>query len=144
MTFISVTRLRVRSVRYLPQFIWRSLQSVRQTERAAGFVAGKVLREARNAFWTVTAWEDAAAMNAFRIAGAHLRAMPKLLEWCDEASVVHWNQETAELPNWMEAHRRLVAEGKASKVNHPSAEQKAFQIAAPQPGRIVRTMRPVR
>lgn len=89
MTFISVTRLRVRSLFYVPQFVWRTLQSLRQTERAPGFMGGKVLREARNTFWTITAWEDAAAMNAFRTSGAHRTAMPKLLNWCDEASVVH-------------------------------------------------------
>jgi hypothetical protein len=50
MTFVSVTRLRVRSLVYLPQFVWRTMQVVRQTERADGFLGGKILREARNAF----------------------------------------------------------------------------------------------
>ena len=142
MTFISVTRLRVRSLGYLPQFVWRTLQSMRQTRRAYGFMGGKLLREAKNTFWTVTAWEDEAAMNAFRISGAHRGAMPRLLNWCDEASVVHWNQETLELPTWLEAHRRMVKEGKLSKVNQPSSAQVANQIAVPQPSRIERTLRP--
>ena len=48
-------------------------------------------------------------------------ARDQLAEWCDEASVVHWTQETADLPEWHEAHRRMVAEGRASRVRHPSA-----------------------
>ena len=50
-------------------------------------------------------------MNAFRITLPHRDAMPKLLEWCDEAAVVHWNQEFAELPDWLgnrrEAYGRI-------------------------------------
>ena len=142
MTFISVTRLRVRSWRYLPQFVWQSLKTGRQAERAAGFQGGKLLREAGNAFWTVTAWEDEAAMRAYRNAGAHRLVMPKLLEWCDEAAVAHWTQDSADVPDWQEAHRRMVAEGRPSKVKHPSPEQEARQIVAPRPGRIERILKP--
>jgi len=142
MTFVSVTRLRVRSLVYLPQFVWRTVQIVRQTERADGFWGGRILREARNAFWTMTAWEDAAAMNAFRVAGAHRGAMPKLLDWCDEASIVRWDQETSELPPWLEVHRRMAKEGRPSKVNHPSAAQLANHIAVPRRSRIEQILKP--
>ncbi len=110
MAFISVTRLRVRSLRYLLQFIWQVLKSARQAERASGFLGGRLLREAKNTFWTMTAWEGETAMRAYRNAGAHRGVMPKLLDWCDEASVVHWNQESLELPDWQEAHQRMVKE----------------------------------
>jgi hypothetical protein len=58
--------------------------------------------------------------------------MGKLAEWCDEASVVHWNQETADLPKWHEAHRRMVAEGRPSRVRHPSPAHQALRIPPPQ------------
>ena len=67
-------------------------------------------------------------MRAFMLAGPHRRAMPKLLEWCDEASVVHWNQESPALPDWREAYRRMVEEGRPSKVNHPSPAHRACEI----------------
>jgi hypothetical protein len=82
-------------------------------------------------------------MNAFRTSGAHRAAMPKLLDWCDEASVVHWNQEAAALPTWLDAHGRMVEKGKPSKVKHPSAAQVANQIPAPRPSRIEGTLRPI-
>jgi quinol monooxygenase YgiN len=144
MAFISLTRLRVRSLRFLPQFVWQVLQTVRQAERAAGFLSGRLLREAKNTFWTITAWEDETAMRAYRNEGAHRDVMPKLLDWCDEASVAHWSQENPELPDWQEAHRRMMKEGRSSKVNHPSPAHMANQIAMPQPGRIQRTLKPAR
>lgn len=144
MPFVSVTRLRVRSWRFIPQFVWQALKTARQAERSSGFVGGRLLREARNTFWTLTAWEDEMAMRAYRNGGAHRFVMPRLLEWCDEASVAHWNQDDAELPDWPEAYRRMVEAGRASKVNHPSPAQVSNQIATPRPGRIEQILKPVR
>jgi len=69
--------------------------------------------------------------------------MPKLLDWCDEASVAHWIQPTTELPTWLEAHRRMVAEGRLSKVSRPSPAQLSKEIPAPRPSRIEKTVSPV-
>jgi hypothetical protein len=142
MVFISVTRLRVRSFIYLPQFLRDAFKSMRQVGRSSGFLGGRLLVNAKNVFWTMTAWKDEAAMNAYRTGGAHRTAMPKLLDWCDEAAVVHWDQETSELPSWQEAHRRMAVEGKPSKVNYPSAAQASNHIPAPEPSRIERTLKP--
>lgn len=143
MAFISVTRLRVRSFRYLLQFVWKSMKTARQAERSPGFLLGRLARCPGNVFWTVTAWTDEAAMNGYRTAGAHRAVMPKLLDWCDEAAVVHWNQESSELPSWPEAHRRMAGEGRPSKVNHPSPDHQARHIPMPQPGRMNRLLKPV-
>jgi hypothetical protein len=134
MPFVSVTRLRVRSILYLPQFIIWALKSSRQAQRAEGFVGGRLMHEARNTFWTLTVWRDDAAMNAYRTQGAHRSAMPKLLDWCDEASVAHWTQDRPEMPDWTEAYQRMVKEGRPSKVNHPSPAHLAHQMPAPRPG----------
>ena len=95
---------------------------------APGNVAAKVRRAEGFAFWTMTAWQDEAAMSAYRITPPHLCAMPKLLEWCDEAAVVHWNEESAELPAWGIAERRMAESGRLSKVNYPSGDQKAGRL----------------
>ena len=142
MAFISVTRLRVRSFFFLPQFLWGAIRSANQAERSPGFLAGKITRMPRNVFWTVTVWENESAMDTFRIAGAHLRAMPKLLEWCDEAAVAHWSEDSQELSSWEAAHRHMVAQGRLSKVNHPSPKQKLNQIPAPEPSGAERRLRP--
>ena len=140
MAFVSVTRLRVRSIRYLLSFSWQVVKTARQAQRSSGFLGGVILREANNVCWTVTAWEDQKSMLDYRNAGAHRTVMPRLLDWCDEASVAHWNQEHNDLPDWQEAHRRIAEEGRRSKVKHPSPAHLANQIALPRPGLIQRTL----
>ena len=142
MPLISGTRLRVRSPIYLPQFLWGNEMSARQLARSPGFLGGGLLVDRGRAFWTVTAWEDEAAMRAYRNTGAHREVMPKLLKWCDEATVVRWNQEGAALPDWAELHRRMISEGKVSKVNHPSPRHAARQFPEPRVGRLSRVIRP--
>jgi heme-degrading monooxygenase HmoA len=132
MPFVSITRLRVRSWRYLPAFLVQSARAALQAKRAAGNLAVSVLRDANLAFWTRTVWSEEAAMRSFMLSGAHRHAMPRLLEWCDEAAVVHWNQDELKPPSWPASHRRLQREGRPSKVNHPSDAQRRFEIPAPR------------
>src|ERR1700722_19369912 len=144
MALISVTRLRVRSFIYLPQFLWDTFKSVRQVERSPGFLGGRLLVNAKKVFWTMTAWKDETAMNAYRTGGAHRKAMPKLLNWCNEAAVVHWTQESPEIPAWQQAQQQMAEKGKLSKVNHPSPAQASQQIPAPRLSRIAQTLKPAR
>jgi hypothetical protein len=123
-----VTRLHLRSNRYLVPFIVYSLRSLRQAKRAPGNVAATTYRDRHGGYWTKSIWHDAAAMKAFMVSGPHQAAMPKLLEWCDEAALTHWEQDSATPPAWPEARRRLQAEGRRSKVHHPSPQQDAFTI----------------
>jgi hypothetical protein len=58
--------------------------------------------------------------------------MPYLLDWCDEASVAHWEQADETLPSWTEADRRMRQSGRASKVRHPSAEHASLSYRAPR------------
>lgn len=132
MPLVSITRLRVRSWRFLPMFFFYALRSSRQAKHAEGNLAVALLREARNTFWTRTLWESEQAMKQFMLAAAHRSAMPHLMTWCDEASVVHWTQETAELPSWDVAHERMQKEGRRSKVHHPSEDQNEFRIPKPR------------
>ena len=92
----------------------------------------RFLNDAHSTFWTCSAWVDEAAMRAFMMAPPHRTAMVKLLDWCDEASLVHWTQESAQLPDWHEAHRRLVAEGRRSKVTAPFAGARGVPDSAAQ------------
>ena len=102
-----------------------------QAKKAAGNLAVRLLQDRRNVFWTSTCWESEADMRAFMLGKPHGPTMRKLLDWCDEAALVHWTQSDAGLPSWTEAHGRMQREGRTSKVNHPSAAHRAFEIAAP-------------
>ena len=128
----SVTRLRVRSLRYLPAFLWETFLSQRQVVRASGFSGGKLLVDAGRTFWTLTVWQDERLMKAFRGSAPHAKVMPRLVEWCDEASYAHWDPNGDSVPNWQEAHKHLIAEGRLSRVAHPSPSHEARQFAKPR------------
>jgi hypothetical protein len=70
-------------------------------------------------------------MKAFMVSGAHRPIMRRLLEWCDEASVAHWTEDSAEKPTWEEVHRRMQRDGRLSSVNYPSEAHRRFDISAP-------------
>jgi hypothetical protein len=132
MPLVSITRLRVRSLRYLPAFLINAFRSAQQAKAASGNLAVSLLSDARFTFWTRTVWNDEQSMRAFMITGAHRSVMPRLLHWCDEASVAHWLQDSPEPPSWQEAYRRLQKEGRRSKVNNPSDAQLRFEIPPPK------------
>ena len=134
---VSTTRLRLRSRRFLPAFARATLASLREMRAASGFADGRVLADRRLALWTVTRWSSAASMLAWRSSGAHGRAMPDLAEWCDEASVVRWELDAdAPFPTWGECHRRMVEDGRGSRVRYPSEAPGLAAIPSPREGRL--------
>jgi hypothetical protein len=135
MPLVAITRLRVRSWRYLPIFFLQALRSARQAARTEGNLATRLLRDRRNTFWTATTWTTEAAMKGFMFSGVHQHVMRKLPDWCDEAVVAHWSQESVEGPTWAEAYVRMQREGRRSKVDHPSPAHTAYEFPEPRLGR---------
>jgi hypothetical protein len=127
MPFVSITRLRVRSWRYLPQFLWHAFASQRQLKRSEGFMRGMLSNSPDRVFWPASVWTDDAAMKRFRDTAAHKAAMPKLLDFCDEASVAHWTQDTDQVPDPDAMLERMQSIGRLSKVRNPSPGQRAGQ-----------------
>jgi len=132
MIFISITRLRLRSIRFLPGFLIYASRSLRQCKRMPGFGGGSLLADRKLTFWTMTLWTDQSAMRAYVASGAHLKAMPKLRHWCDEASLVHWTQNHPTPPTWPEAAGRMRTAGRASKINHPSPDHATLSFPSPR------------
>jgi hypothetical protein len=117
--FVSITRLQVRSWRYLPGFLIQSFRAARRAKLAAGNLAVSVLRDTDRAFWTRTVWRDEAAMRSFMRSGVHRRIMTRLAEWCDEAALAHWVQDANEPPS------------RAGGVSAPAARGPAFEGQSP-------------
>ena len=132
MFFISITRLRVRSIRFLPFFVLYTYRSLRQVKTSSGFQCGGLLADRSWTFWTMTAWDNQESMRRFMTTGSHGAAMPRLLNWCDEASVVHWEQAEADLPSWTIADQRMRASGRVSKVRNPSPRQATLTYRTPR------------
>ena len=131
MPFVSVTRLRIRSWRFMPSFFLYAFRTSRQAQRSPGFLGGALINDKHRTFWTLTVWEDEASMKAYRGAAAHREVMPKLANWCDEASVTHWTQQDSRVPDASEAHRHMVEQGRVSRVNHPSSRHASLSYEAP-------------
>jgi hypothetical protein len=131
MPLVALTRLRLRSRRYLPSFLVWTIRSALQARAAKGSVAVSLLADTRHTYWTRTVWTDETSMRAYMISGSHRRVMPRLLKWCDEARVTHWTQETARPPPWEEVYRRILRDGRPSKLNHPSEAHNQSQVPEP-------------
>ena len=123
MPFISVTRLRVKSLFFLFSFMRANEASVKELKSSTGLLMGKELIDKKLTFWTITLWKDEESMKSFRGSLSHRNAMQNLPKWCSEASYHHWVQEENECPNWTTILDKLYSEGKLSKVRNPSNAQ---------------------
>ena len=83
-------------------------------------------------FWTMTMWTDERSIKAYMTSGAHLKAMPRLINWADEASAVRWHQGHPERPDWAEAARRMRAEGRPSTLRHPGPHHADLSFLPPR------------
>ncbi|MFV9507294.1 MAG: hypothetical protein AB4911_22310 [Oscillochloridaceae bacterium umkhey_bin13] len=126
---VSITRLRVRSIIYMPLFMLHAMRTVRQVQKAQGVLGVETRFEQNNVVWTKTIWNAEADMKQYRNSGAHQIAMRLLSSICSEAAYVRWTQDEASLPSWEAAHQRLLNEGKLSKVKHPSPLHAAGKTA---------------
>jgi len=130
MPFVSVTRLRVKSIFYLFPFIRSNEASIKTLKKSVGFLNGKELVDKNLTFWTITLWEKEENMRAFRGSAAHRNAMQHLPNWCNEASYHHWNQIENDLPPCDSISTRLFSEGNISKVRTPSKAQASNKFPA--------------
>jgi heme-degrading monooxygenase HmoA len=130
--FASVTRLRVRSLRFLPAFLWYTFGAQRQVRRAPGFAGGRLLVDTRRTYWTLTVWATEKDMKKFRGSGAHARVMPLLANWCDEAAYAHWAPASEQVPTWEEAYERLLADAHLSRVMHPTDDRNGRKFPRPR------------
>ncbi|GAB4496696.1 MAG: hypothetical protein OHK003_02710 [Anaerolineales bacterium] len=117
---VSITRLRVRSIWFLPLFGLHAMRSATQTMKSEGIVSFDTRVEDPFTHWTKTVWKDESSMKSFRNSGAHQLAMRLLAEICSEASYTRWQQETPDIPNWDEVHKAMLEKGILSKVKKPS------------------------
>ena len=131
MPIIVVTRLRLKHPAVLNDFFNAAASSLEQAQKAAGNLGADALAEAHDTWWTVTAWRDRAAMEAYVHADPHHATMARLDDWCDEATFTDWEQDSAELPDWQTGYRHLLADGKAAALTGASPEQPTSAFPPP-------------
>jgi hypothetical protein len=117
----ALTRLKLRSIVFLPQFLWLSLRCIFQGQRTDGLLYGAVIIEWPKTFYTITIWSQKRDMLKYLGRDAHLNSMPRLPKWCCEAGVTHFQCNQGIVPSDAELKTRL-RNGKVSHVLFPSAD----------------------
>jgi hypothetical protein len=85
----------------------------------------------RGVHWTRTAGRSRDSMIAFMTAEPHQGMMGSVDEWCNEATFVEWEQGTPRFREWQAAFDRLVEQGWATALSHPSPDQEARSSSPP-------------
>jgi len=131
---IVITRLRISDPRYRRKFLKAAGAVIRQAKKAPGNLGTGVFPDANDVYWTRTAWTDRAAMSAFMSAEPHRSTMADTDEWCDEATVVDWEQDHTQFPDWQTAFDLLVEQGRVIPLAQPSPNHETRAFNPPVPG----------
>jgi hypothetical protein len=89
------------------------------------------LADANNAWWSVTSWQERRLMHSYVRTDPHRTIQSHLDRYCDEATFVDWEQDSADLPDWQTNWHHLVADGQAAELSQPSATHQARDFPAP-------------
>src|SRR4051812_9259883 len=107
MAIVVATRMKVARWRDMPRFLRGSMAAGRQARRSPGLLGGRLRAAAPGVYWTLTVWDSARDMQAFRDGGVHAILVPRLAGWASEAVFGVWNSTSAKLPTWSEASRHI-------------------------------------
>ena len=122
---VSVTRVRLRSIRYLLPFLWNTRRTAREARNTPGNRGVRLRRTPGLNFWTLSGWDSAESMETFRKSSGHAAAMRGLRNWCDEAAFATAKTRGTELPDWAMAEEVLEGLGRLSLADLPSPEEAA-------------------
>lgn len=106
--YVSVTGLRVKSLRHLPRFWWHALRSFRQAQKADG-VLSVAVRNVDGVQHTLTCWPSRKQMLMFMRSGAHLQAIRAFRDIAT-GSTIGFEADTP--PSWEAAIAKWKAEGR--------------------------------
>jgi hypothetical protein len=113
---VLASRLELRRFRSVPGFLVAAMQVRRQVRRSPGAVGvSLVAQPGRRTFWTLSAWTDQVAIDAFFGTAPHRDIMRTFRDAMESASFVTWTVDAGELPAvhsnarelWRDARARL-------------------------------------
>jgi heme-degrading monooxygenase HmoA len=100
--------LRLDSVRRVPGFVRAAMAIRQQVLRADGAVGVALNTALPRTFFTLSAWRDRDALNAFVRSEPHVSSMRRYRPAMADARFVFWRTTPDSLPpSWSEAQRRL-------------------------------------
>jgi hypothetical protein len=131
MAVIVVTRLRLKDPALLDDFFTDALAAIEQAQKSDGNLGVDALADANNAWWSVTSWQERRLMHSYVRTEPHRTIQSHLDRYCDEATFVDWEQDSADLPDWPTNWHHLVADGQAAEISQPSAAHQTRDFPAP-------------
>lgn len=144
MAYLSMTRLKLKSARYVIPFLVYNERVVKQIRTSEGFLKGKLLATPTLSMWTTTLWASQEALKAFYLNGTHRIAMAKLNEWSSEAASAHQQVDINELPSWGYISTQLCKIGHFTALKEPSLEHEHRTILSPRVTIMIRVLTPIR
>jgi hypothetical protein len=133
MAIIAITRLRLRDPALLDEFFTAAADLLLQAQGADGSIRADAIADANDVWWTVSAWRTRGDMRRYTATEPHRSAMPRLDDWCDEATFADWEQEDNDLPDWETSHEFLIEHGTSAPLSHPSPANATRDFPAPVP-----------
>jgi hypothetical protein len=112
------SQLRLRSYRHIVGFLRAAMQIRKQVHDSPGaYGVSLIAQPMRKTFWTLSAWSDEDALNAFVRTSPHTEVMQRFHDRLTDASFTTWRRPVSELPEpnssakelWHEAKERLAA-----------------------------------
>ena len=131
MPVVVITRLRLKDPALFDEFFASAVAAVEQAQSSSGNLGADVLADANNTYWTRTTWQERRAMHAYVGGEPHRGIMRRLDDWCDEATFIDWDQESAEIPDWQASYARLIADGQVASLTKPSKAHHTRAFPAP-------------
>ena len=104
---VMASRLELRRVRDVPSFLAAALRIRRQMLASPGVLGlSLIARPLHRTFWTLSAWQDQAALGAATARQPHVQIMKHFRPRMAASSFVTWTAAALPIP-WDEARRRL-------------------------------------
>lgn len=105
---ILLSYLPLRSSWQIPQFLLYTARIMSQLQGSRGLLGYSLRAELRaKRFWTLSAWQDEVALQAFVRAQPHSQTMKAMASRTGATKFIRWTVKGSELPvSWDEAFRR--------------------------------------
>jgi len=110
---VLVSRLPLRSYLRIPRFVRLTFDIQRQLSRTEGLLGYSLLAQPLGkTFWTLSAWQNQQALDAFVAAAPHSDVMRKIRPFMLDPAFHSWSARGDELPpTWHGARQRLSTMG---------------------------------
>ncbi|MFF3850881.1 DUF3291 domain-containing protein [Streptomyces sp. NPDC002328] len=121
--FVMASRFEVRSMKDVPRFFWKSLSAWGQVRKAPGALGASLEAQlTKGVFFTLSAWEDKAALYTYARTEPHKSIMTGLRSTMRHSTFTFWETPVEQLPiAWKDAKRRIDDQARADAADGGTA-----------------------